>query len=163
MENPAGRKVLEAVKHWLGKESTAQWALYILPGTKCKLLYTHHHLPRKVDICSIALFNCCVINRHKMFLNKNHAGRVGEKSAETSEPTYNTVHFYNPISLWACCYFAREYFTCTLSAYDSTQSMIVLRVKLVWLTRSSPSPTSIIRTSIIRTPLLSERFVLVYA
>ena len=45
-------------------------------------------------------------NERKMFLNKNHASRVGERSTEIRQLTsdiptymYNTVHFYKPTSL----------------------------------------------------------------
>ena len=43
-------------------------------------------------------------NERKMFLNKNHASRVGEKVLKQDDlisdiPTCNTVHFYNPTSL----------------------------------------------------------------
>ena len=62
----------------------------------------------KVQNCALRNQKHCmvIITSIKMFLNKNHVSRVGEKSTQTRGlvsdiPTYNTVHFYNPTSLQA--------------------------------------------------------------
>ena len=48
-----------------------------------------------------------------MFSNENHASGVGENSTETrgltsNIPTYNTVHFYNPTSLFILCFIYKK-------------------------------------------------------